>query len=87
MREVDEMLKEREEAGLAGLAANTFRKYRQLGLGPAYIRISARCVRYRREDVLRWLESRRVEPGHDGEGHTRKPPKSGAGDGAREVRE
>jgi predicted DNA-binding transcriptional regulator AlpA len=65
MRELDEMLKEPEGAGLAGLAANTFRKYRQLGLGPAYIRISARCIRYRRSDILSWIESRRVKPAHE----------------------
>ena len=35
---------------LANLHA--FRKYRQLGIGPAYVKISARCVRYRRSDVL-----------------------------------
>jgi predicted DNA-binding transcriptional regulator AlpA len=34
-------------------------------IGPPYIKISARCVRYRREDVLRWLESRRVKPAHE----------------------
>jgi hypothetical protein len=65
------LLREGNAAALADLTANTFRRYRQLGLGPDYIRVSPRCIRYRREDVLRWLESRRVVPGNDGVRHTR----------------
>jgi predicted DNA-binding transcriptional regulator AlpA len=72
MTEHEEILKEPAAAKLAGLEANTFRKYRQLEIGPPYFRISRRCVRYRRADVLAWLESRRVEPGGNGRNARRR---------------
>ena len=50
---------------LIGVTGHAMRKWRQLGIGPEYIRISPRCVRYRRHDILRWLESRRVKPAHE----------------------
>lgn len=56
-----ETLNETQAAGLMGLKSHTLRKWRQLCIGPDYIRISERCVRYRREDILAFLESRRVK--------------------------
>jgi hypothetical protein len=61
----DEGLGEGAAGKLIGVVGHTMRKWRQLGIGPEYIRISARCVRYRRSDILRWLESRRVKPVHE----------------------
>jgi len=57
-----EFLREKEAAGLGNLSGHTFRKYRQLGIGPVYFEISPRCIRYKKADVLRWLEARRVQP-------------------------
>ncbi len=31
---------------------------RSRGYGPPFVRLGPRCIRYRRKDVLRWLESR-----------------------------
>lgn len=31
---------------------------RSRGYGPRWVRVSARCVRYKRSDVLAWLRSR-----------------------------
>lgn len=61
----DNGLNESEAGKLIGVVDHTMRKWRQLGIGPEYIRISARCVRYRRSDILHWLESRRVKPAHE----------------------
>jgi len=83
----EEGLSEGAAGKLIGVVDHTMRKWRQLGIGPEYIRISARCVRYRRSDILRWLESRRVKPGDDGERHTRKPVKRDATDVGHEVRD
>lgn len=58
-------LREGPAGKLIGVTGHAMRKWRQLGIGPEYIRISARCVRYRRSDILRWLESRRVKPAHE----------------------
>lgn len=62
MAEADEFLNEKEAAGVGKLSPHTFRKCRQLGIGPDYLEISRRCIRYRKKDVLAWLESRRVQP-------------------------
>ncbi len=42
-----------------GLTASFWRARRLRGDGPVYIKLSARCVRYRWGDVLDWLESLR----------------------------
>lgn len=63
MGDPNELLKENPAAKMADLTGHAFRKYRQLGIGPPYIKISERCIRYRRADVLAWLEQRRVQPG------------------------
>jgi predicted DNA-binding transcriptional regulator AlpA len=57
-----EILSESESAPAVGVVGHTLCKWRQLGIGPDYLRLSGRCVRYRREDLLRWLESRRAQP-------------------------
>jgi predicted DNA-binding transcriptional regulator AlpA len=86
MDEASRLLREKEAAELAALTGNTLRKYRQLMIGPAFIRISGRCIRYRREDVLRWLESRRVEPDSDSERHIRNVVRRNVGDRERDAR-
>ena len=55
-------LKEADAARLANLSPHTLRKWRQLQTGPSFVAASGRCVRYKREDVVAWLESRRVHP-------------------------
>jgi len=40
------------------VAVRTLEDWRRQGLGPDFITISARMVRYRREAVDRWLDSR-----------------------------
>jgi len=59
---VNELLKESNAGRVLGVKGNTLRKWRQLGIGPDYIRLSNRCVRYRHEDLMRFLESRRITP-------------------------
>lgn len=41
-----------------GLSARTMQAMRQRGGGPKYVRISARCIRYRRRDLRAWFEGR-----------------------------
>jgi hypothetical protein len=59
---VSELLKEPSAGRVLGVKGNTLRKWRQLGIGPACVKLTSRCVRYRREDLMRFLESRRVTP-------------------------
>jgi len=64
---MSEALKEPSAGRVLGVKANTLRKWRQLGIGPSYVKLTSRCVRYRPEDLMRFLESRRVTP-RTGEG-------------------
>ncbi len=57
----DEMLTERQAAALIGVAAPTLNRWRCERIGPAWVAVSARCVRYRRDDVESWLASKRRE--------------------------
>lgn len=53
---------EAEAAEQLGVAERTLQTWRHRGSGPAYIRISSRCVRYRQRDLNAWLESRLINP-------------------------
>lgn len=56
---MDEALLTTEEAAaLLGMGASTLRAWRAEGLGPRFYRVGPRLKRYRRADVLAWLESR-----------------------------
>jgi predicted DNA-binding transcriptional regulator AlpA len=52
------ILGERELAAKLSLAPATLRNWRVTGLGPRFVRLSARAVRYRGADVETWLSAR-----------------------------
>jgi len=51
---------EAQAARLLGLSRKTLQKFRLTGEGPRYVRVSARCVRYRIADIHTWQESKLV---------------------------
>lgn len=51
------LLNEREVAALLGVSTATIRRWRLLSVGPKFLKLGA-AVRYREEDLSRWLESR-----------------------------
>ena len=55
----DALLDKHKTGALVGVSPKTLEAWRSNGTGPAYIRISLTCVRYRRRDVLDWIEARR----------------------------
>lgn len=56
------LMSEREVAALLGVSLRTLRRWRaELSYGPPTIRIG-RFVKYRREDVLTWIEEQREHP-------------------------
>ena len=57
----DTMLAQREAAKFLGVSPATLNSWRCQRIGPSWIRISSRCVRYRVGDLRQWLEGRRVE--------------------------
>lgn len=53
----DAVLTPRELANTAKVTVNTVRWWRHVGLGPKYIKLSERVIRYRVEDVDAWLDT------------------------------
>ena len=72
------LLTEKEAAKLLGFSVRTLQGWRYRGGGPRFVRVSRGCVRYRRQDLDEWVESRlrwstsddgtQVEPAEEGAG-------------------
>jgi hypothetical protein len=54
----DELLDTNATAAWLGVSMQFLEIGRSKGYGPKFTKISPRCVRYRRGDVLRWLRAR-----------------------------
>ena len=52
------LLTEKETAKILGFSIRTLQKWRSNGGGPRFVRVSARAIRYRREDLEQWIEDR-----------------------------
>ena len=52
------LIDEKEAAAFLGLERRSMQGFRQRGGGPAFMRISSRCIRYRRIDLRDWAEAR-----------------------------
>jgi len=52
------LLTTEQAAARMGYAPKTLAEWRQTGEGPVFVRVSARSVRYRIEDLDRWAEER-----------------------------
>lgn len=52
----DELYVERQAAQLLKVSEKTLQYWRLIGSGPKFVRISKRCVRYRRRDLIAWIE-------------------------------
>ena len=61
----DALLFTSEAAFLTGLRKRTLEAKRLRGGGPPFVRISARAVRYRRKDLMDWIETRLVSTTSD----------------------
>lgn len=52
------LINEMEAAAFLGMSSRTMQAMRQRGGGPRFVKISARCIRYRRKDLKSWSEAR-----------------------------
>ena len=52
------LIDEKAAGDFLGLSDRAMQKMRQTGGGPSFIRISSRCLRYRRADLRAWAEAR-----------------------------
>jgi predicted DNA-binding transcriptional regulator AlpA len=63
------LLYETEAALLTGLSVRTLQALRIKGGGPEFFQLGRRAVRYRRREIMAWLEARRrrstSDPGPD----------------------
>jgi len=55
--DVDALLQERFAADFLGVTPGALQKWRMKGGGPRFVRISSRCVRYRRRDLIEWAQA------------------------------
>lgn len=55
------VMNEKDAANYLGLTARALQAWRYQGRGPKFVRVSARCVRYRVADLDAWLEARIVQ--------------------------
>jgi predicted DNA-binding transcriptional regulator AlpA len=58
----ERFLDQDEVATVLGVSPGTVSNWRVQGRGPRFVRVTARCIRYRESDVRDWLESNEVEP-------------------------
>lgn len=55
---LEQLLKEKSAAEFLQMSERTLQGMRLRGGGPLFIRISHRAVRYRRKDLLEWINSK-----------------------------
>lgn len=52
------LINEREASAFLGYTTRALQNWRQRGGGPLYVRVSGRSIRYRRRDLVVWIEAR-----------------------------
>ena len=53
----DALVLEQFAADFLGVTPRALQKWRMTGAGPRFVRISSRCVRYRRRDLVEWAQA------------------------------
>jgi predicted site-specific integrase-resolvase len=61
MKEKIQYLSEKDVAEITKLSLSTLRNYRCLGKAPVYLKVG-KAVRYRENDIIRFMERNRIEP-------------------------
>jgi predicted DNA-binding transcriptional regulator AlpA len=54
----DAMLREGDAAALVGFTPRALQDWRRRGVGPRFVKVSSRGVRYRKKDLLEWCASK-----------------------------
>lgn len=57
---LDALIDEKEAASMVCYSVRALQNWRHRGGGPAFVKVSARSVRYRRRDILAWIDARTV---------------------------
>jgi hypothetical protein len=56
--DLDALLNEQQAANFLGFTNRALQAWRMRGGGPAFVKVSARAIRYRRRDLIQWAEDR-----------------------------
>lgn len=54
----DRLITERDAADFLGYTMRALQNWRLRGGGPVFVKVSGRSIRYRRRDLLNWVESK-----------------------------
>ncbi len=55
---LDRLLNEQDAANFLSYTTRALQNWRVRGGGPKYIKVSARSIRYRRRDLIAWVDER-----------------------------
>lgn len=55
---LDKLIDEREAAKFVGYTIRALQNWRVRGGGPRFVKVSSRSIRYRRRDLIAWIEER-----------------------------
>ena len=58
---LDQLMDERAAADILCYSVRALQNWRHRGGGPHFVKVSARSVRYRKRDLLAWIEDRTVK--------------------------
>ncbi|MBD3678668.1 MAG: helix-turn-helix domain-containing protein [Rhodobacteraceae bacterium] len=58
--DLDRLMDEREAANLLCYSVRALQNWRHRGGGPRFVKVSGRSVRYRRRDLLAWIEEHTI---------------------------
>ncbi|SDH27481.1 helix-turn-helix transcriptional regulator [Roseospirillum parvum] len=58
---LDSLINEVEAAGFLGYTTRALQNWRVRGGGPKFVKVSARSIRYRRRDLLAWIEAHSLD--------------------------
>lgn len=58
--DLDQLMDERAAASVLCYSVRALQNWRHRGGGPKFVKVSARSIRYRRRDLLAWIEARTV---------------------------
>lgn len=58
--DLNALMDERQAASILCYSVRALQNWRHRGGGPKFIRVSSRSIRYRRRDLMDWIDSRTV---------------------------
>lgn len=66
LKNVKILIGEKTAAKLIDIKPQTMQAWRHKGIGPKYVKISRRCVKYDPCDIEEWISKKRVNPENEG---------------------